>query len=305
MKTLILLSISLFLITNLLAQSPIHEDSIPGSGITYQYGPGSPNNKDWTYAYGVKLSVWSTSYRNFEIMNTQKGESSTLALRTFNGGGSGWTPWREFLFKDFEGHMKFDVDDYYSKSQTDFGGDLLLRSSNSPSINSYGAALSFSKIGGGSNKRSSIVAKQTGTDEDNVGLAFLTHSNTAASDLIERMIISGNGNVGIGTIDPDSRLSVNGTIHSKEVKVDLDGWSDHVFRQDYPLMDLKEVSSYIVENQHLPNIPTETEVKENGINLGEMNAKLLEKIEELTLYLIEQNRELKELRQEIIILKSK
>jgi len=99
--------------------------------------------------------------------------------------------------------------------------------------------------------------------------------------------IDGNQNVGIGTATPDSKLSVNGTIHTKEVKVDLDGWSDHVFRQDYPLMDLKEVSTYIAKNQHLPNIPTETEVKENGINLGEMNAKLLEKIEELTLYQIQ------------------
>ena len=130
----------------------------------------------------------------------------------------------------------------------------------------------------------------------------ITIGNSSSSNSLT--VLGINGFVGIKTSSPDSELSVNGTIHTKEVKVDLDGWSDHVFRQDYPLMDLKEVSTYIAENQHLPNIPTETEVKENGINLGEMNAKLLEKIEELTLYVIELKEENQKQQQEIDLLKS-
>ena len=95
------------------------------------------------------------------------------------------------------------------------------------------------------------------------------------------------GNVGIGVGDPSDKLEVNGTIRSKEVKVESTGWPDYVFKEEYLLPSLKETESYIKENQHLPGIPSAQEVKEEGISLGEMNAKLLEKIEELTLYVIE------------------
>ena len=100
-----------------------------------------------------------------------------------------------------------------------------------------------------------------------------------------------NGNVGIGTTTPDSKLAVNGTIHSKEVKVDMTGWSDFVFKKDYSLPTLEEVEKHIAEKGHLENIPNEKEVLENGINLGEINAKLLQKIEELTLYIIDMNKQ--------------
>jgi len=100
-----------------------------------------------------------------------------------------------------------------------------------------------------------------------------------------------NGNVGIGIINPINKLDVNGTIHSKEVKVDMTGWSDFVFKKEYNLPTLEEVEKHIVEKGHLENIPSEKEVLKDGIDLGEMNAKLLQKIEELTLYMIEMKKE--------------
>ncbi|MNL39405.1 hypothetical protein D3C87_1616830 [compost metagenome] len=105
------------------------------------------------------------------------------------------------------------------------------------------------------------------------------------------MALLGNGNLGIGTESPDAKLAVNGTIHSKEVKVDISGWPDYVFKKEYDLPTLAEVEKHIAEKGHLENIPSEEEVIKNGVNLGEMNAKLLQKIEEMTLYMIEMKKE--------------
>jgi len=104
------------------------------------------------------------------------------------------------------------------------------------------------------------------------------------------------GNVGIGTTTPTHKLSVNGTIRTHEVIVDT-GWSDYVFHPAYRLKPLTEVAAYIRQNHHLPGIPSESEVRDNGISLGEMQSKLLAKIEELTLHAIQldqQNRDLQE-----------
>ena len=101
------------------------------------------------------------------------------------------------------------------------------------------------------------------------------------------------GNVGIGTTNPTYLLSVKGTIGCGEVIVEnVTGWADFVFEDDYNLMPLQELDSFIQKNKHLPEIPTTEEVKENGISVGEMNAKLLQKIEELTLYIIEQDKKI-------------
>lgn len=96
------------------------------------------------------------------------------------------------------------------------------------------------------------------------------------------------GFVGVGIMNPDEQLTVNGTIRSKEVKVEASPWPDYVFDESYDLRSLAETEQYIKDNKHLPNIPSVAEVSENGIELGEMNAKLLEKIEELTLHQIKQ-----------------
>lgn len=94
----------------------------------------------------------------------------------------------------------------------------------------------------------------------------------------------------------DGKLLVNGKIFAKEVEVSTTFWSDFVFKPDYKLMPLNELEGFIKENNHLPNIPTEAEVKRDGINVAEMNAKLLQKVEELTLYVIELKKENEEIK---------
>ncbi len=104
------------------------------------------------------------------------------------------------------------------------------------------------------------------------------------------LFISTDRNVGIGITNPQNKLDVAGTIRCTEVKVEALPWADFVFHPTYKLRTLGEVEQFIKANNHLPEIPTESEVKQNGIGLGEMNAKLLQKIEELTLYMIEQQK---------------
>ncbi len=119
------------------------------------------------------------------------------------------------------------------------------------------------------------------------------------------------GNVGIGTTNLSTyKLAVEGSIGAREVVVTNAQWADYVFRPGYRLKPLSEVRAYIQANHHLPDIPSEAEVKEKGVSVGEMQAKLLAKIEELTLHMIkaeEQNSELrsrvKQLEQKLITAK--
>jgi len=98
-------------------------------------------------------------------------------------------------------------------------------------------------------------------------------------------------------------LDVQGIIQAKEVKVALTGWADYVFAEGYNLSPLSEVKKHIEENKHLPGIPTEKEVVEEGVNIGEMQVLMLQKIEELTLYTIQQQELIDELRSEVEELK--
>jgi hypothetical protein len=107
---------------------------------------------------------------------------------------------------------------------------------------------------------------------------------------------SGTGKLGLGTLNPTERLSVNGNIRAKELKIEAANWPDYVFERDYQLPTLEQTEKHIQEKGHLPGIPSAAEVKAEGIEVGEMNAKLLKKIEELTLYLIELKKEVKELK---------
>ncbi|HLJ16493.1 MAG TPA: hypothetical protein VKV15_18480, partial [Bryobacteraceae bacterium] len=120
---------------------------------------------------------------------------------------------------------------------------------------------------------------------------------------IDRMSVTYTGNVGIGTTNPQHLLHVAGTIGAEEVFVSSTG-ADYVFGPGYRLASLSELDTYIKANHHLPDIPSQAEVQSKGVGLGEMQAKLLAKVEELTLHMIQagersdrlerQNRELQE-----------
>ena len=138
--------------------------------------------------------------------------------------------------------------------------------------------------------RYDFIAGDLGNDPAHKG-GFGIYDDTAGK---YRFAISHDGNIGIGTINPQYKLDVRGEAHFCEVRVKTESWCDFVFADNYKLPNLGELEEFIKANRHLPGVPSEAEVIENGVDLGEMDKILLQKIEELTLIIIEQDKLLNE-----------
>jgi hypothetical protein len=130
--------------------------------------------------------------------------------------------------------------------------------------------------------------------------------NWRGSGIVPFIIKGSNSNVGLGTSNPDEKLTVKGKIHAEEVRVDLSvPGPDYVFDKDYSLLPLRDLEAYISSNKHLPEVPSAKQMAENGLELKEMNLLLLKKVEELTLHLIEANKKIEKLSDDVKALKEK
>jgi hypothetical protein len=164
----------------------------------------------------------------------------------------------------------------------------------SATTSGFGGALSFyDRTPGNILVESAAIETQQQLSDNASNLIFYTNpgGGNNARAYAEKMRITYNGNVGIGTTNPEAKLTVKGKIEASEIQVkDIGTIPDYVFKPDYKLMSLEQVKRYVNRNYHLPEVPSEKEFKEKGMNMAEMNALLLKKIEELTLYAIDQNK---------------
>jgi len=182
----------------------------------------------------------------------------------------------------------------------DLQNGLLLYNTDS-SIFQYYNGSAWTSVGAGAGSSTSWA--QTGNSGTNPANNFI--GTTDAQRLVfktngvENMTILANGAVGIGTPNQpqsDAKLFVKGNVYAMKVRVTQQYWSDYVFKKDYHLPSLTEVEQYIARHQHLPGVLSAGEVNRKGLDLGDNQAVLLKKIEELTLYLIQQHKELDQLK---------
>ena len=169
----------------------------------------------------------------------------------------------------------------FSSSST--GSSFTIDISGLPTDNNYSSVKIIAGAGGG--------AGYLKTKLDNWGGYFSWVLNSSTGEREVMKIDATSGNVGIGTSSPQAKLAVNGDIFSKKIKVTQSGWPDYVFSPQYRLPSLSEVEKFIKEHQHLPEVPSAAEVEQGGLDLGDNQALLLKKIEELTLYVIELKKE--------------
>jgi len=146
--------------------------------------------------------------------------------------------------------------------------------------------------------RQGIVPWSIGMVYNTSNFAIGTSTSTDASFTNPAFVITADGKIGIGTTIPDQALTVKGKIHTNEVIIDVlyPIVPDYVFKPSYKLMPLHLVEQYVKTNSHLPEIPSADEITKNGLSIGDMQNKLLQKIEELTLYMIEQQKQIEDLK---------
>lgn len=312
MKKLILCLGLLILNTNFSAQTLNPTPSISGSGSADNFKGG------YTFAYITSGTPWDGALLSFGGFNnnydTQLNASyfhSSLSFRTRNGDTGTWNNWVELASKKsnhFIGDQTIDgsvgIGTNSPQAKLDVNGNIRINNN---------ADYTFLTLGKQANDQ--IIVDNHPQKAYGGGYFFRVHNDSNPNSYLDALVIADNGNVGIGVNAPQNRLDVagkssfsdnmkvNAKIEAQEVKVTQTPTADFVFEEDYALPALEDVEHHIKEKKHLPEIASAKEMEKEGVNVGEFQIKLLQKIEELTLYSIEQNKKINKLVEENKLLK--
>ncbi len=255
--------------------------------------PGNDANN----AQGLKAGVWRnhvmapTTADNFpsdqnwwSILQTQFYDSRYDAQLAFGlnnedlwlrfNYNDNWHAWKKVLLEDSDGNIAIGADSPALGYKLHVAGSLLSRSS-------YASELRLQSLAGGTSVVSDWEILTGHSSLGNVQNLGFWSSGSA------KVVFTAQGNVGIGKLDPSHKLDVKGSIRAEEIIVEV-GTADYVFEDGYELRSLGDVEAHILEHGHLPGVPSAAEVAEQGVSVGDSQRILLEKVEELTLYTIEQ-----------------
>jgi hypothetical protein len=219
---------------------------------------------------GYDSGSYNSARLSFQSVNSAGSYVDTLSIKNGNVG----------IGTNDPGNYKLNI----------YGGNVLVDGAGYIGLMLRGTSASdlyFFDSGAAVNKKWGIFRSDDGVTK----FFSVNDSGTAAIQDNIMVMDHASGNVGIGTPNSGTyKLAVNGTIRAKEVKVETN-WSDFVFEDNYKLPTLDKVESFIKENKHLPDVPSAKQVEEEGLSMSQMMAKQMQKIEELTLYLIEMKKE--------------
>ncbi|MBO9675437.1 MAG: hypothetical protein J7577_18455 [Sphingobacteriaceae bacterium] len=233
--------------------------------------------------------------------------------------GIGKTP--EYNF-DVAGTGRVEGQGWFSYGNTAMGGyswtNAALTTNSIEIVNNHGTVtnssptLAFHRYGSGgpqfrlaADGSNVLYLESAGANSSRSPVPYGGGPNSYFSKLYIDADLTAMGNVGIGTSTPNEKLAVNGKIRAKEIKVEATNWPDYVFEEGYKVGTLQELESYIKTNKHLPDMPSAKEIDTQGLQLGEMVKMQQKKIEELTLHLIEKEKQLRNQENKVIQLESK